>query len=835
MKLLRLCGLLLLCAWLPSASGQLAAPKVAQVKIEHRGPISVSDELIRANIRVKPGDTYVHGATDDDVRNLYATGFFLNIRVAADQTPQGVVLTYIVQGKPRLVDIKYQGNKRYSISKLSKKVTSKVGEPLDERKLFTDTQEMLKMYQKAGYPHTLVKYSYSIDEPAGRASATFEITESPKVKIIEVDFVGAKAFKQRKLRKVIKTRSHWMFSWITGSGHLKEDEFDDDKEKLTEFYRDNGYIDFELKDVQFLNPSPRTMTIRMAIDEGRQYRVGSIKFSGNQLFTTPDIIRGMRTLNESRGGKIKLGPNGLPMDIGDTFKPKGFTSDIEAVEDFYGARGYIDVTTSSDHLRVLRVPNTETGTMDLEFQINEGQKSFIEKIDIRGNTKTKDKVIRRELAVSPGEAFDMVRVKLSKQRLEGMQYFSKVDARPEPTDMAGRKDLVIAVDEQNTGHMTVGAGFSTVESVVGFAELYQGNFDLFNPPRFTGAGQKFRLRVQLGTQKQDYLASFVEPWFMGHKLSLGVDLYYRDLGYQSLNSIYDEIRAGAKVSLSRTLFGNDFLRGSLSYTLEDVGIVLNSPYHAWYDHATPGNPQPTGSGGRGSGTGPGGSSAGDPSPNIPTAILDEVGYHLLSRLGTSFSYDTRGGGQLPNKGQRTTVSGEMVGGPLGFDKEFYKLELNSAWYFKGFAKGHVLELVARSGVAKSLEAGDVPFYDRYYLGGMWSLRGFKYRSISPRQLGYNEPIGGDTYWFGCAEYSIPIIEQEHGISLRFALFYDIGDVESNPYHYNFGSLSDNWGLGLRINLPIAPIRLDYGIPIHHDIYNGSSGQFQFGVGFTRDL
>ena len=157
----------------------------------------------------------------------------------------------------------------------------------------------------------------------------------------------------------------------------------------------------------------------------------------------------MRTLNDARGGKIKLGPNGLPMDVEDIFKPKGFTSDIEAVEDFYGARGYIDVNHQPrPSSGSFAVPNTETGKMDLEFQITEGQKSLIEKIDIRGNTKTKDKVIRRELAVSPGETFDMVRVKLSKQRLEDMQYFSKVDARPEPTEIAGHKDLVVAVDER---------------------------------------------------------------------------------------------------------------------------------------------------------------------------------------------------------------------------------------------------------------------------------------------------------------------------------------------------------------------------------------------------
>src|SRR5262249_20744722 len=161
-----------------------------------------------------------------------------------------------------------------------------------------------------------------------------------------------------------------------------------------------------------------------------------------------------------------------------------------------------------------------TGTMDLEFLLEEGQKSYIEKIEIRGNTKTKDKVIRRELAVAPGETFDMVRVKVSKQRLEGLQYFEKVDTRPEGTDVPNRKNLIVGVDEKNTGNFTLGAGFSSVDSIVGFAEISQGNFDLFHPPTFTGGGQKFRLRIQLGTQRKDFVISFVEPWFLGRKLSL---------------------------------------------------------------------------------------------------------------------------------------------------------------------------------------------------------------------------------------------------------------------------------------------------------------------------
>jgi outer membrane protein insertion porin family len=770
---------LLFFAFAVIANAQVTSLKVARIEIRHRGPASVSDELIRANIRVKVGDPYIRGSVDDDVRNLFATGLFENVQVTDENGPDGIVLTYFVQAKARLTEIKFEGNKKYDDKKLLKKMTSKVGDPLDERKLFTDCRELQKMYEKAGYPGTEVKYSTMREEALGRGTATIEIKEGQKEKIVGVEFVGAHAFSQKELRKTIETRKHWMFSWLTGHGVYKEYVFETDREKLNEFYRSHGYIDFEIKEVNLEHPAPKKMIVKFHIDEGSTYKIGSVTFSGFTMFPT------------NNPPQLKLKP-------GATFTPGALSKDLEQIEDFYGSKGHIDASRAAGNLRVAKIPNTDQGTMDLHYTIEEGQKSYIEKIEIRGNTKTKDRVIRRELSVAPGEAFDMVRVKTSSRRLEGLQYFDKVDARPEPTDIPNRKNLVISVEEKNTGNVSLGAGFSSVDSIVGYIEFTQGNFDLSNPPYFTGGGQKFRTRLQLGTQRRDLVISFVEPWFLDRKLALGVDLYHRELNYQSIEQLYDEQRTGTRLSLSRAL-GSDFLIGSVSYTLEDVGIVHVSPI-------------------------------------APPSITAEAGHSLLSKMGASIAYDTRNGVALPNKGQRTELSGEIAGGPFGGDKEFYKIELKTAWYFKGLFSGHVLEVVGRTGVADSLGGTpDVPFYDRYYLGGLYSLRGYEYRAIGPRELlldgsGRSEPVGGDTYWFGCMEYSLPIIER-----LRFAMFYDIGNVQAQSFSYNMTDYADNWGVGLRINLPIGPLRLDYGIPITHPSYVGSGGRFQFGVGYTREF
>ncbi|MEO5802079.1 MAG: outer membrane protein assembly factor BamA [Verrucomicrobiota bacterium] len=774
-------------------------PTISKIEIKHIGPPSVSDALVRANIRVKEGDVFQRPSVDDDVLNLMATGYFNNIRVAEETSAEGMKLIYIVQGKLLLTDIKFSGNKKFSNRKLKKKLASKIGEPLDERKLFADAQGIRTNYQKVGYQKTTVKPIITPDESAGRATVTFEVTESPKVKITDIKFVGANSFPEKKLRKVMKTKRRWMFSWLTGSAVLKDEQFEDDKERLIEFYQNAGYIDFEIKDVQFDYVTARKLIIRFIVSEGTRYKVGNVTVKGNTLFATDDILKGVNVAGRQK--RVEMTGDKI-------FTPKGLTKDVEAIRDFYGSRGYIDT-----HIAAIKNANTTTGTMDLTYEIEEKDKSFIEKIEIKGNDKTKDRVIRRELAVSPGEVYDMVRVKLSKERLEGLQYFEKVDTQAEETDVPNRKNLVIGVEEKNTGNFTVGAGLSSVDSVVGFVEVSQENFDLFKPPTFTGAGQKFRLRMQIGTERQDYQLSFIEPWFLGKKLQFGVDLYHRDYGF--LSDLYEETHTGGTLSLTRAL-GSDFLIGRIAYTLESINVDLDSSRHT-NDIVTATTTNRA---------------------NISQDLFEEGGRRLVSKFGTSLAYDTRNNALLPTHGQRTQLSGEVAGGILGGDVDFYKLELKSVWYFPGFFPGHILEVAGQSGVVDSYGNGDrgrdrVPIFDRWFIGGLYSLRGYRYRDVGPHDQ-FDEPLGGNTYWFGSAEYSLPIVER-----LRFAMFYDIGNVYAQAFSFSSnrgGFYNDNWGIGLRINIPyLGPLRLDYGFPITHDKDLGNNGRFNFGVGYHREF
>jgi outer membrane protein insertion porin family len=819
---LRLCAILVACLQLAAAE---EGPVVRKIVIKHVGPPAVSEELVRANIRVKEGEAYSRMSIDDDIKNLYGTLFFYNIRVTEEITatetgpggtkiPKEYTLTYVVQGKPVITEIRFSGNKKYSTSRLRRKLTSKTGEPMDERRLFNDTQEILKMYQKAGLQKTTIEYKPSINEGLGRGIVTFEIVEAPRVKIKDVIFDDAHAFKQRKLRRAIKTRRWWIFSWITSSGRFKDDVFEEDKEKLHEFYADKGYIDMELKEPRFEYPKTNSLILHLPISEGPQYRVGNVDFKGNELFPREQIIQ---NLTSKDGEKTK---RGLQLRPGEIFSPTRLNKDTQAIQDFYGARGYID-----SQIRPERIANIEKGTLDLRYNVVEGDKFYVEKIEIQGNTKTKDKVIRRELAITPGETFDMIRVKVSKSRLEQMQFFEKVEAKEEGTDVPNRKNLVISVEEKNTGNIAVGAGFSSVDSLVGFVEVSQGNFDIGNPPYFTGGGQKARLRAQIGSRRQDYVFTFVEPWFLGKRLSLSTDLYHRDLNFLSDN--FNQRQTGARVGLSRQLPHN-FI-GNISYTIESIGIRFSDSYRAQQQA-------------------------------VGSAILQEEGTRLVSRVGSSLAHDTRNNFLLPTRGHRAELFGELAGGPFGGDSDFYKLEARVAQYWspgrlfseesttKEILDNHTLEVTGRLGVVESYgDSSRVPLFDRWYLGGLYNLRGFKFRGVGPREFYSGEPLGGGTYWFSSAEYTIPIIER-----LRFALFYDIGMAYPDAYSFDpagtgvdaignplvrgkTGLYNDNWGVGIRLNLPIGPLRLDYGIPIQHDPDSGGSGRFQFGVGWTRDF
>jgi outer membrane protein insertion porin family len=747
--------------------------KVGAVSLKFIGQASVNEQLVHANMQLRDGVDLDEAQIDQDIRSLYKTGLFEFIEVKRDIRADRIVdLVFELTPKFRVLTVRYDGNVKIKSRRLDKEIKTKSNAALDERQVKEDVTKIRDYYQKSGYNQVKVSYTIERNRSTGFGTVTFKIVEGAKVKISSVNFVGNDHATASKLRKVMETRKWNIFSWLTGTGRLKDDQLQDDLDKLRDYYRELGYLDVEIpaEKIDYRYPKSDKLILTIRVIEGRQYKVGAITITGNTIIPTDKLQAALK------------------QTTGSVFAPSKIDKDVTALDDAYGKDGYIETRT-----QLVRKPNLTTGAIDIEYRIKESDKFYVESIRIEGNTKSKSVVIIRELLLGPGEVFDSVRMKNSKQILENTRFFDEVNATPETTNIPGRKNLKISVKEGRTGNLSFGAGFSTLEKAVVFAEVSQSNFDLFNRrSMFQGDGQKFRLRVQLGSVSSEARLSFEEPWLFERRLALGFEIFRSSSDYYS--AVYSEVRTGAEVYLRKRLF--ELVEGRLSYGYQIVDIKnVDAGYN---------RPEiyPQGS-----------------------STLTTVGFQLLR--------DTRDKLVNTTRGNRVELISSVTSSQLGGDVDYYKLEAKgSQFFYLSETQNQVLGVIGRTGAEDSFgNSSTVPFYDRFYLGGPYTLRGFKFRDVGPKADPVkfpgtdNVPLGGNTYGFTSFEYSADIVEP-----LRFALFYDAGFVNSGSYDFDPSQYSDNFGFGLRLMIMGAPLSLDYGIPITSDKTSGKGGQFNFSFG-----
>ena len=739
--------------------------RIAEVVIAPEGPMAMQEEAFRARIRSRAGSTYSPEAIHDDIRALYDTNRFSDVRV--DLEPVGsdeVRVVFRVRGKPILTEILVEGAKALKPTEVRNLIAVTPGDPLDEAKIFAGLEEARRKYQKRGYPHVRLEHETSVDPETRRAVVRVTVDEGQRYRVKAVRFEGHEALTQKQLRKAMRTRRYGIFSWLMGTGRFMPEQFEEDLRAVRALYRDKGFVDIELGEPRFEAERGR-ITIVVPVTEGTLYRVGSISIEGNTILPTDELV-----------GKLAMGE-------GSTFSPPGERQDLETLRDAYESRGYLGTGVMTR-----RYPNVETGRIDLTYTIREGDLTTIDLIDVRGNTITRDRVIRRELAIRPGELYDGPKVRASERRLRNLTFFESVESFTEPTDQPDRRNMVFEVEEGRTGQLMLGAGYSSIDQLVGIVEVQQGNFDLFNPPLFRGAGQKLRLRVQAGSKREDYLLSFVEPWFLNRRLSLGTDLYHRENRYGSGD--YDETRTGGRLTLGRAL--TEYLRGEVYYNYEQVEI----------------------------------SNVDDDASDV---IKAEEGTRDVSLLGTGLTYDTRDSVLRPTRGMRNSLQAEIAGGVLGADTDFYRFrEVNTSFHPVPWFEDHVVAIHLRAGVVEEYGDSDsVPLFERFFLGGPYTIRGFEYRDIGPKDEN-GEPVGGRTMAMASFEYLVPIVPM-----IRGAVFYDTGMVWEEAWTVD-SDLNSGAGIGVRLDLPIGPIRLDYGWPIETDEYNDDPNgrlHFSFSYGF----
>ena len=766
-----------------------SGPIIKDIAVETVGAPSISKDRVLANLATKVGKPYSERTAEQDVRALYQTGGVSNVRIFAEPLGDGVKVTVLLQGRPVVEEVIIEGAQDIPLNRVRRDLGVKPGDVVNDEKIEQDRQKILTLYEDRNYSDVNVQYRVEEIPGKNRARVIFAITEGPKLIVKKIVFNGNDSVLSKDLRAVMKTKPLDILTFFNKSGRLTPSQVEEDRAAIRTLYQNRGFADVDVAQIETQPLEKGGVELVVNITEGTQYRVNNIAVDGVNIVPAGEVSSLLR------------------MNAGQLFTPKGMSEDIKAMRDFYGSRGYVDMTIAPEVLPA------GPGAVNLTYRLEEGVQSYINLVNIQGNTRTQDRVIRRELAVKPGEVYDTTLVDVSKKRLENLNYFSRVETQPTDTVVPGRKDLNVIVEEKRTGSFNFGAGFSTIDSLIGFAEIQQSNFDVTNWPNFTGGGQRFRIRAQYGLLRQDFVASLTEPWFLGYKLSAGVEAYYRNADF--LSNVYAQENAGFALQTRQQVWRALSARAEYRFervVIYDLGDDLYNDYY--------------GANGVFGGT----SSNGKYGP----VIKDAEGTYYKSAITSSLVWDTRDSLFLTRKGELLELTGFIAGGFLGGTVQDYGISLEGSKYFPlpwdmiFMTKAQVAVVDGWGGGESNEDDGygnGVPIFDRLYLGGANNMRGFDFREVGPVDVDDN-PIGGNSLAYVTLELTFPIITRVRG-----AVFTDAGFVNSDAYDFGSAGANVDVGFGLRLDLPIGPIRVDYGIPVVYDSWNGPPGKFNFNIGY----
>ncbi len=734
-------------------------------KIEVSGNERVSQMIIFSRMQTREEEILSEKIISQDIKNIYALGYFSNISVKSTPLEGGIKITYIVEEKPYVDKIELKGNRAIKEEEIERVLSVSAGDIYLEKNLGADIKRITELYEKKGYYKTRITPEVKIIEEEKRVAVIFDIEEGPRTKVREIKILGAKNVPEKQIRAKMETKTAQFFR----RGIFGKEEFERDLQRIVAVCQSFGYLDAEITDYDLkYTHEGRLLFITIEIEEGKLYTVREINITGNKLFETDVLL------------------NKLQIKEGEPYNPYRAPEEIGALRNLYAQKGYIVA-------QIWDEPSIDKDKKEVKttYRINEGPKTYVRLVRIAGNTKTKDNVIRRELTIKPGDEFDGDKIKRSKEKLYNLGYFKRRDeqgregikAYTEPTDNPELRDLVFEVEEEKTGALTFGLGYSSIEDLVGFIQLEQTNFDIGNPPYFTGGGQKIRAKARFGALSGEYMLSFTEPYFLGYPLSLGFDLYDRMRRWP----VYDQRNQGGDIRVGKRL--TDYVRLNTTYKYEGVEIS-------------------------------------NVSSDATDAIKDEKGKFITSSLTVGLVRDTRDNVFIPTRGFLGLISTEYAGGFLGGDRDFTKNMGDATWFYPVVKKEefeHVISLRLRAGIVKEFAGSDnVPINERFFLGGSDTIRGYPERSVGPKDEDDNS-IGGKSFLIANAEYTFPIWRR----TIRGALFYDIGNAWKEPEEMKFDGLFAGFGVGLRMQTPIGPVNLDYGYGVEE-----KKGRLHFSMGYS---
>jgi len=748
-----------------SRMGQKAAETVARMRdalssrpVDKEGAVAaiavtgnrrVDTEAVMSRVTSRAGEPFSADSVREDVRAIYATGYFDDVAADLSDTASGKVLTFRVREMPFIRKIEYRGHDEIKIERLEETVTMKTNTVLDRVLLAANAEKVKALYEEEGF--YLASVATAVETDGVEATVVFNIDEGPEVRVKRITVIGNKAFTEKKLKGLMRTTEAGALSAVTQSGRFNEYVFQNDLAMIMNHYFDNGYINADIVDSRVLLSEDRCyFIVTITVSEGEQHRVGKIEVAGDLLYPKEELLE-----------KLKL-------TTGQVFSRSALSKGLESISTAYGDKGY-----AYAEIRPQTKVDPAGRTIDITVGIKQNELVFVERIDLAGNLRTRDKVIRREVEVGEGDQYSATEIKRSRDNLRRLGYFEDVRITETRGSASDRVRLIVSVKERPTGSISLGFGYSSVDRLIGTASIAQSNF--------MGTGLKLDLSGTVSASSSRYILGVTEPWLFDRPISAGFDIYNTEKQYPDFDIRKKgfDVRFGFPVTKRYT-------RANITYKLEDAFISNVDPAASAF-------------------------------------IKEQEGSSTESSVRAQLRRDTRNDAFFPSAGSTVSATYEFAGGPLGGTSYFVKYEAEGVKFFE-MPWETVFSIHANIGYVHGYDGHTVPIYERYFLGGINTIRGFETRSVGPVDPTTGDLIGGNTMFVVNAEYLFPVFPEQ---GIRAVVFFDMGNAYKG--RIDFSDVRTAAGAGVRWFSPLGPLRLELGFNL--DPRTGeSSSQWDFAIG-----